>query len=48
MEEIGVLEAGEDIGGTQFIVGKDFGIRKEDLVSYAEWDKCGAVENVGE
>ena len=35
MEEIGVLEAGEDIGGTQFIVGKDFGIRKEDLVSYA-------------
>jgi len=45
MEEIGV---GEDISGTQAIVGKDFGIRREDLMSYAEWGKCRSVENVGE
>ena len=48
MEEIGVQEVGEDIGGTQVIVGKDYGIRRGDLVSYAEWGKCGAVKNVGE
>ena len=42
MEEIG--EVGEDIGGTQVIAGKDFGIRGGDLVSYAEWGKCGEVK----
>ena len=31
-----------DIGGTQVIVGKDYGIKGGDLVSYAEWGKCGA------
>jgi len=39
---------GEDIGGTQVSVGKDFGIKGEDLLSYAEWGKYGADENVGE
>jgi len=48
MEEIGVLEVGEDISGTQFIVDKDFGISRGDLVSYAKWGKCEAVGNVGE
>ena len=43
MEEIGVQEVGEDISGTQVIVGKDYGIRGGDLVSYAEWGKYGAV-----
>jgi len=28
MEEIGVLEVGKDIGGTQVIVGENFGIRR--------------------
>ena len=37
MEEIGVQDVGKDIGGTQVIVGKDYGIREGDLVSYAEW-----------
>ena len=46
MEEIGVQEVGEDIGGTQVIIGKDYGMRGEDLVSYVEWGKCGAVKNV--
>jgi len=36
MEEIYVLGVGEDIGGTQVILGKDLGIRRGDLVSYAE------------
>jgi len=35
------------MGGTQVIVGKDYGMRGGDLVSYAEWDKCGAVKNEG-
>jgi len=48
MEEIGVWEVGEDIGGKQIIVGKDYGIRGGDLVSYAKWGKCGTVKNVGE
>jgi len=48
MEEIGVLEVGQGISGTQVIVGKDFGMRRRDLVSYAEWGKCGPVKNVGE
>ena len=47
MEEIGVQEVGKDIDGTQVIVGKDFGMRGGDLVSYVEWAKCGAVKNVG-
>ena len=47
MEEIGVQEVGEDIGSTHAIVGKDFGVREADLVSYAEWGKCGAVKNDG-
>ena len=36
MEEIGVQEVGEDIGGTQVIFGKDYGIRGGDLVNYAK------------
>ena len=48
MEEIGVQEVGKDICGAQVSVGKDFGIRGGDLMSYAEWDKCGPVKNVGE
>jgi len=40
------LKVGKDISGTQFIVGKDFGMRRGDLVSYARWGKCRAVENV--
>ena len=48
MEGIGVWEVGEDIGGTQVIVGKDYGIRGGHLVSYAEWGKCETVKNVGE
>jgi len=43
MEENGIFEVGEDISGTQAIVGKDFGIRRGDLVSYVAWGKCGAV-----
>ena len=43
MEDIGIQEVGEDI-----IVGKDYGIRGGDMVSYAEWGKYGAVKNVGE
>ena len=46
MEEIGVQEVEEDIGGTHVIVGKDYGIRGGDLVSYAEWGKFEAVKNV--
>ena len=48
MEEIGVQEVREDIGGTQVTVGKDYGTRGGDLVSYAERGKCVAVKNVGE
>ena len=45
MKEIGVQDVGEDIAGTQVIVGKDYGIRGGYLVSYAEWgsEKCGGV-----
>ena len=43
MEEIGVKEVREDIGGTQVSIDNDFGIRGGDLVSYVEWGKCGAV-----
>ena len=51
MKEIGVYrrqEVGEGIDGTQVSVGKDFGIRGRDLVSYAEWGKCGTVTIVRE
>ena len=41
-------EVEENIGGTKVIVGKDYGIRGGDLVSYVEWGKCGAVKNVRE
>jgi len=47
MKEIGVQEVGENIDGTQVIVGKDFGIKGGDLVSYAEWGKCWAVKKWG-
>jgi len=43
-EEIDVQEVGEDIGGTQIIVGKDYGIRGGNLVSYAEWGKMWGCE----
>ena len=46
MEEIAIQEVGQDIGGTKIIVGKDYGMRGGDLVSYE--GKCGAVKNVGE
>jgi len=41
------LEVSKDMSGTQLIVGKDFGIRRGDLVSYAEWGKCGKVKMWG-
>jgi len=47
MEKIGLLEVGEDISGTLVTIGKNFGIRGGDLVSYVGWGKSGAVENVG-
>jgi len=38
---------GEDIGGTQVIVCKDFDIKGGDLLSYADWDKCGQLKMSG-